>query len=61
MMKAKYTSIEETVITTREARYQLFQIDSKEADTLRRELFDINEQDEPLPAEFVSRFNKAIA
>ncbi len=60
-MKAKYTSIEETVITTREARYQLFQIDSKEADTLRRELFDINEQDEPLPAEFVSRFNKAIA
>jgi hypothetical protein len=61
MMKVNILSIEETVITTREARYQLFQIDSKEADTLRRELFDINEQDAPLPAEFVSRFNKAIA
>jgi len=61
MMKAKHTAIEETAITTREARYQLFQIDSKEADTLRLELFNIYEQDEPLPAEFVNRFNMAIA
>ena len=61
MMKAKHTSIEETAITTREARHQLFQIDTNEANTLRRELFNIYEQDEPLPAEFVNRFNKAIA
>ena len=60
MMKAKTNTMENNT-TTREARYQLFQIDSKEADTLRLELFDIDDQDGPLPAQFVDRFNKAIA
>ena len=50
-----------TTTTTREARHQLFRIDTPEADTLRRELFEIEDQDGPLPIEFTDRFNKATA
>jgi hypothetical protein len=60
MMKAT-TNTTDLATSTREARYQLFQIDSKEADTLRLELFVIDDQDGPLPVEFLERFNKAIA
>lgn len=45
-----------TTITTRQARQTLFSINTDEADTLRRELFQIEAQDEPLPAEFAERF-----
>jgi hypothetical protein len=47
-------------ITTRQARQALFSITSDEADTLRRELFQIEAQDEPLPAEFASRFQSIV-
>jgi hypothetical protein len=60
MMKAKTNTINMKT-TTRDARQQLFRIDTAEADTLRRELFEIEDQDGPLPVEFVDRFNKATA
>ena len=47
--------------TTRDARQQLSRIDTAEADALRRELFEIEDQDGPLPVEFADRFNKIIA
>jgi hypothetical protein len=50
-----------THITTRQARHRLFTINTPEADSLRQELFNIEDQDGPLPTEFVNRFNKAIA
>jgi hypothetical protein len=46
--------------TTREARHQLFSIDTAEADSLRHELFNIGEQDGPLPTEFSDRLNQAL-
>jgi len=46
--------------TTREARHQLFSIDTVEADSLRHELFNIEEQDGPLPTEFSDRLNQAL-
>jgi hypothetical protein len=42
-------------ITIREARASLFQLDSTAADLLRRELFEMDDQDEPLPAPFKIR------
>jgi len=49
-----------TTTTTREARHQLFSIDTAEADSLRHELFNIEEQDGPLPTEFSDRLNQAL-
>ena len=48
-------------ITTRQARHRLFTIDTPEADSLRQELFNIEDQDGPLPTDFADRFNQAIA
>jgi hypothetical protein len=59
-MKAT-THATDTTTSTRDARQQLFRIDTTEADTLRRELFEIEDQDGPLPIEFLERFNKATA
>jgi len=38
-------------LPVRELRYKLFQIDNADADKLRRELFELEDQDSPAPAE----------
>lgn len=45
-------------LTVREVRHLLFNINSKEADELRRELFDIADQESKAPKEVLDRFNK---
>ena len=50
-----------TMITTRQARQVLFNIDSAAADELRRELFAIEDQDSTLPEEFTARYAAIIA
>ncbi len=51
-----YQVMKDSKLTTREVRYELFHINSKEADELRIELFDIREQDAPLPKEYQKRY-----
>lgn len=43
-------------VTVRKARSVLFGINCKKADKLRRELFDIYEQDKPLTGDLLVRF-----
>jgi hypothetical protein len=48
------------MITIRSARQTLFKIDAKEADTLRRLLFDLEPQDRPLPTKYTKQYNDII-
>jgi hypothetical protein len=48
------------MITIRSARQTLFKIDAKEADTLRRLLFDLEPQDQPLPTKYTKQYNDII-
>lgn len=47
-------------LTVRQARSILFTINCDKADNLRRELFNIHEQDKPLTGDLLVQFN-AIA
>ena len=49
-----------TTLTTREARQRLFTIDTPAADALRRELFEVVEQDEQLAAEDAAAFEDIV-
>lgn len=48
------------MITIRSARQTLFKINAKEADTLRRLLFDLEPQDQPLPTKYTKQYNDII-
>ena len=43
-------------LTVRQARTILFSINCEKADKLRRELFDIYEQDKPLSGDLLAQF-----
>lgn len=44
-------------LTVRQARTILFNINSEKADKLRRELFNLQEQDKPLTGDLLVQFN----
>lgn len=45
-------------VTVRQARSILFSINSDKADSLRREPFNLQEQDSPLTGDLLSQFTK---
>lgn len=55
------TPVTRFAITTRVARQTLFNINSAAADELRRELFNIADQDSDLPEEFIVRYATILA
>lgn len=48
------------MITVRKARQELYKIDSIEADKLRKDLFELTNQDSTLPAKFQKRYDDIV-
>lgn len=48
------------MITVRKARQTLFNIDAKDAEQLRKILFDIDQQDSPLPSKYKKQYDDII-